>query len=55
MLIETWKKQKSRRPTDTDRRFYTGAKMKQDHKNSENKEGDVFCSQIWVTSHMAAV
>lgn len=55
MLTETWKKQKSRRPTNTDKRLCTSAKMKQDHINSENKEGDVFCSQIWVTSHMVAV
>lgn len=35
------KKQKSRRPVTNK---VTGAKMKQNYKNSENKEGDVFCS-----------
>lgn len=29
--------------------------MKKAHKISENKEGDTFCSQIWVTSHMVVV
>lgn len=40
-LTET---RKSRRPTNTDKKLVTGATMKQDYKNSENKEGDVFCS-----------